>query len=128
MEMACDGQASTQALQSMQSSLFTTAVVSGTEMALEGQASTHDLQALHFSASMTAGMAKLLRKVQLVIAGLQRLIDKRITLSSYPVNRKGKVSRCEIKLLFSTGCTIKGRGLELFVGPLLSGCFALILS
>jgi hypothetical protein len=58
--MAPVAHASTQALQSMQSSAFTTATSSGTVMEPLGQASSHDLQAVHRSLFTTAGMVFLL--------------------------------------------------------------------
>lgn len=56
MLIAPDAQASTHALQSMQSSCLTSAFSATMEIAWEGQTSSQDLQALHLSLSMTAGM------------------------------------------------------------------------
>ena len=58
IEIARCGQASSHALQSMQSSGFTTAF-SSTLMALDGQLSSQVLQPSHFSGSTMAGMATL---------------------------------------------------------------------
>src|SRR5690606_23576430 len=57
MVIACVVQASSHALQSMQSSSLTTAMLlSLTAMAADGQTSSQDLQPEHSSASTTAGM------------------------------------------------------------------------